>query len=55
MKEVVGDRDFYRVLVDTFMENIEEMSSAHEVELITLRAELYRRGLAPLAIEAKYV
>ena len=37
------------------MEDIEEMSNAHESELATLRAELNRRGPAPPSIEAEFV
>ena len=37
------------------MEDNEEMSNAHEGELTTLRAELDRRGLAPLGTEAECV
>ena len=41
LREAVRGRDYCRELVDTLMEDIEEMSSAHESELATLRAELY--------------
>ena len=37
------------------MEDIEEMSSAHESELATLRAKLDRRGPAPPSTEAEFV
>ena len=40
LREVVRDRDYYRELGNTFMEDIEELSSVHESELATLKAEL---------------
>ena len=40
LREAVRDRDYYRELANTFMEDIEELSSVHESELATLRAEL---------------
>ena len=40
LREVVRDRDYYRELANTLMEDIEELSSVHESELATLRAEL---------------
>ena len=40
LREVVKDRDCYREITDTFMEDIEEMSSVQESELVVLRAEL---------------
>ena len=40
LKEVVKDRDCCKELVDTIMEDIEEMSDAHESELATLKAEI---------------
>ena len=51
----VRDRDFCRELADTLMEDIEEMSSAHESDLATLSAELNQRGSAPPCIEAECV
>ena len=55
LKEAVRDRDHCRELADTYMEDIKEMNSAHKSELATLRAELHRRGPAPLGIEAECV
>ena len=55
LREAVKDRDYCRGLVDTLMEDIEELSSAQDSELSTLRAELDQRGLAPLGIEAECV
>ena len=40
LREAVRDRDYYRELANTLMEDIEELSSIHESELATLRAEL---------------
>ena len=40
LREAVKDRDYCRGLVDTLMEDIEELSSAQDSELSTLRAEL---------------
>ena len=40
LREVVRDRDYYKELANTFMEDIEELSSVHESELATLKAEL---------------
>ena len=50
LREVVRDRDYCRELVDSIMEDIEEMSSAHESELATFRVELDRRGPTPHGI-----
>ena len=55
LRETVRDRDCYRGLADAFMEDIKEMSSAHESELATLRAELNQRRLAPPDTEVKCV
>jgi len=55
LREAIRDRDCYWGMANTLMEDIEEMSSAHEGELATLRSELERRGLALLGIEAKCV
>ena len=55
LREAVRDRDCYRELADTLMEDIEEMSSVQESELATLRAELDRKGPAPLGIEVECV
>ena len=40
LREAVRDRDYYRELANTLMEDIEELSSVHESELATLRVEL---------------
>ena len=37
------------------MEDIKEMNSAHESELATFRAELDRRGIAPLGTDVECV
>ena len=55
LREAIRDRDCYWEMANTLMEDIEEMSSAHEGELATLRAKLDRRGLALLGIEAECV
>ena len=55
LREAIRDRDCYRELADTLMEDIEEMSSAQESELVALRLELDRRRPAPLGIEAECV
>ena len=55
LREAVGDRDYYREIVDTLMEDIKEFSSAQESKLTDLRAELDQSGLAPLGIEAECV
>ena len=55
LKEAVKDRDCYNELANTFIEDIEETSNAHDSELATVRAELDRRGLAPLGTEAKCI
>ena len=47
LREAIRDRDCYMELADTLMEDIEEMSSVHDSELATLRAECDRRGPAP--------
>ena len=54
-REVIRDRDCYRELANTLMEDIEEMSSAHESELATLRIELDQRRPTLLGTEAKFV
>ena len=46
LREAVRDRDCCRELTDTLMEDNQEMSSAHESELGTLKAELNRKGPA---------
>ena len=55
LREAVRDRDYCRELANTFMEDIEEMSSVHESEFATLRAKLDWRGPAPLGTEAECV
>jgi len=55
LREAVRDSDYCRELVDTLMEDIKEMSSAHESELATLRVELDQKGLALLGTEAECV
>lgn len=49
----IRDRDCSRELVDTLMEDIEEMSSVQEHELAALRLELDRRGPAPSGTKAE--
>ena len=39
LREAVRDKECCRELADTLMEDIEEMSSVHESELATLRAD----------------
>ena len=55
LREAVMDRDYCRELADTVMEDIKEMSSAHESELATLKAEFNRRGPTPPGTEAECV
>ena len=55
LREAVRDRDYCRELVDTLMENTEEMSSANKGELATFRAELNQRGPALPGTEAECV
>ena len=55
LREVIKDRDCYRKLANTFMEDIEEMSSVQEHELAALPSELDRRGPAPPSTKAKCV
>ena len=55
LREAVRDRDCCRELTDTLMEDNQEMSSAHESELGTLKAELNRKGPALLSTEAECV
>ena len=40
LREAIRDRDCSRELVNTLMEDIEEMSSVQERELVALRLEL---------------
>ena len=55
LRETIKDRDCYRELADTLMKDIEEMSSAHESELATLRVGLDWRGPAPPSIGVECV
>ena len=55
LREVVRDRDCCQELANTLIKDIEKINSAHESELATLRAELDRKGPAPLGIEAECV
>ena len=55
LREAVRDKECCRELADTLMEDIEEMSSAHESELAILRVELDRMRLASLSTEVECV
>ena len=55
LREAARDRDYCRELADTLMEDIEEISSAHESEHTTFRPKFDRRGSTPLDTEAKCV
>ena len=55
LREAVRDRDCCWKLTDTLIEDIEEMSDAHESKLATLRVKLDRRGLAPPSIEVECI
>ena len=55
LREAVRDRDCCRELTDTLMEDNQEMSSAHESELGTLKVELDRKGPALPNTEAECV
>ena len=55
LRKAVRDRDCCRELTDTLMEDNQEMSSAHESELGTLKAELDRKGPALPSTEAECV
>ena len=55
LREAIRDRDYCKELADTLMEDIEDMSSAHESGLAIFRVELDRKGPAPLGIEAECV
>lgn len=54
LREVFRDRDYCREIANTLMRDIGEMSSMQKSELATLRAELNRRGPAPLGTEEEY-
>ena len=49
LRGAVRDKDYYRQLTDTLIEDIKGMSSAHESELATLRQSLIGRGQCFLA------
>ena len=53
LREAIRDRDCCREIDDTPMEDIKEMSSIQESELIAPRAKLDRKGPAPLSTKAK--
>ena len=53
LREAIRDRDCCREIDDTLMEDIKEMSSIQESELIAPRAKLDRKGPAPLSTKAK--
>ena len=53
LREAVGDKDCYREIADTLMEDIEEMRSVQESELATLRAKLDQRGPTPPGTEVE--
>jgi len=55
LREAIRDTDYCRKLADILMEDIEEMSNAHESELANLRAKLDWRGLAPLGTKVECV
>lgn len=55
LREAVRDRDYCRELAHALMEDIEEMGSAQDSELTTLKAELDRRGPAPLGTDAECI
>ena len=55
LREAVRDRDYCREIVDTLMEDIEEMSNVQESEIIAFRVELNRRGLTLPGIRAECV
>ena len=55
LREAVRDKDYFKEIANTLMEDIKEMSSMQENELATLRVELNRKGLALLNIEAEYI
>ena len=53
LREAVRDKDCYREIVDTLMEDIKEMRSVQQSELAALRAKLNCRGPTPLGIEVE--
>ena len=55
MREAIKNRDYYRELVDTLIEDIKEISNAHESELATFRGELDWGEPAFPGADAKYV
>ena len=54
LREAVRDRDCYREIADTLMEDIEEVSRVQKSKLTTLRAELdwrrHRGSVCPIEI-----
>ena len=52
LREAVRDKDCCKEIADTLKEDIEEMSSIQETELIALREKLDQKGLAPSGTEA---
>ena len=53
LREVVRDRDCYREIANTLIEDIKETSSVQESDLAAFRAELNRKGLTPPGTEAE--
>ena len=53
LREAVRDKDCYREIADTLMEDIKEMRSVQESELAALRAKLDWRGPTPPGIEVE--
>ena len=53
LREAVRDKDCCREIADTLMEDIEEISSVQESELVALREKLNRWGPAPSSTEAE--
>ena len=44
MTETIRDRDCYKELLDTMVEDYDEMGRAYEAELAALRAELKKKS-----------
>ena len=55
LREAVRDKDYFREIANTLMEDIKEISSMQENELATFKVELNRKRLALLNIEAEYI
>ena len=55
LTEAISDRDCYRELLDTSVEDYDEMGRAYEAELTALRVELEQRSPAPFAREVKCI